>query len=371
MNMLHTPLHGLHREFGATMTVFAGYEMPVRYAPGTLAEHLHTRAAAGLFDVSHMGVIRVVGGADLYERFERLVPGDIRGMQPEMVRYTHLLNARGGVVDDLLVLRPTYGQEQHCLLLIVNAAGKARDEELVRAELGNAVSSVELLPDLAILALQGPKAAEVLARHCAAPGRLKFMQCGEFIVDGIGKLMVSRSGYTGEDGFEIILAATHAEAFARTLIAEPEVMLIGLGARDTLRLEAGLPLYGHDLDETTTPVEAGLAWIIAKRRREQGGFAGYDILRRELLEGPARRRVGVRPQNKAIAREGTEIYAGGRRIGLVTSGGFGPSVAGPIAMGYVETAYATPGTRIELIVRGKTLPGQVVALPFIPHCYLR
>jgi len=366
----HTPLFGLHRELGATLTAFAGYEMPVRYGPGILSEHLHTRASAGLFDVSHMGTVRIDGGPDLYAQFEALVPSDIQGLQPGSVRYTVLLNGRGGVMDDLMVARPASDTDKTRLWLVVNAGRKAADVEHLKASLaGKAV--VEWLEDRALLALQGPLAAAVLAGFCDAPARLRFMQCGEFDLAGFGPAFVSRTAYTGEDGFEVSLPAAQAEGFARALLEDAKVMMIGLGARDSLRLEAGLPLYGHDLDESTTPVEAGLAWIIPRRRREEGGFPGFSIIRHELAQGPARRRVGIRPEGRAIAREGVEIQADGRTIGTVSSGGFGPSLQGPLAMGYVEAACAAPGTGLALIVRGQALPGQVVPLPFVPHRYVR
>jgi aminomethyltransferase len=317
-----------------------------------------------------MGTIRVDGDTDLYASFEKLVPGDILGLQPGAVRYSLLLNERGGIIDDLMVMRSPTDIERRQLLLIVNASGKERDFEHIRSNL-NGMATVELLQDRALLALQGPKAAVVLSRYCAAPGRLKFMQCGDYDLEGFGACIISRTGYTGEDGFEISLPAAQAGPFARSLLAVPEVMMIGLGARDSLRLEAGLPLYGHDLDETITPVDASLAWVIGKRRREEGGFPGFSIIRHELTEGPPRKRVGIRPQDKAIAREGVEIQSEGRSIGVVTSGGFGPSVSGPIAMGYVETAFAATGAPVDLIVRGKLVPGQVVDLPFIAHRYVR
>ncbi len=366
----HTPLFNLHQELAATMVPFAGYQMPVRYAPGILNEHLHTRSAAGLFDVSHMGTIRIDGDADLYESFESLVPGDIVSLQPGAVRYSLLLNERGGIIDDLMVMRPATDLARRGLLLIVNASGKEGDFEHIRSNL-NGQATVELLQDRALLALQGPRAAAILARYCDAPSQLKFMQCGEYALGAFGDCMISRTGYTGEDGFEISLVAAQAEPFVRSLLADPEVMMIGLGARDSLRLEAGMPLYGHDLDETTTPIDASLAWVIGKRRREEGGFPGYSIIRHELTESPPRKRVGIRPQDKAIAREGAEIQSEGRSIGIVTSGGFGPSVPGPIAMGYVETAFAATGTPVDLIVRGKPVPGQVVDLPFVTHRYVR
>jgi aminomethyltransferase len=365
-----TPLHALHQALGAAMTPFAGYSMPLRYAPGILAEHLHTRTAAGLFDVSHMGIIRIEGGDDLYAQFERLVPGDILGLKPGAVRYSLLLNPRGGVVDDVMVARPADDAQGRRLLLVVNAGNKRRDLEHIKDGLAGQ-AAVELLEDRALLALQGPQAAAALGRFCDAPERLKFMQCGSFALAGFGGADISRTGYTGEDGFEIALAAAQAEGFARALLALPGVMMAGLGARDSLRLEAGFPLHGHDLDESTTPVEAGLAWVIGKRRRVEGGFPGFSIIRHELAEGPARRRVGIRPEGRALAREGTEIRAGGRSVGAVTSGGFAPSLAGPASMGYVETGCAAPGTAVELVVRGQAVPGRIAALPFVAHRYVR
>jgi aminomethyltransferase len=370
LDLKQTPLFDLHQGLGATMVPFAGYQMPVRYATGILNEHLHTRSAVGLFDVSHMGTIRVDGDADLYASFEKLVPGDILSLQPGAVRYSLLLNERGGIIDDLMVMRPASDTDRSKLILIVNAGGKERDFEHLRSNLDGR-ATVELLQDSALLALQGPKAAAILSRFCEAPDRLKFMQSGEYSLAGFGACIISRTGYTGEDGFEISLPAAQAEPLARSLLADPEVMMIGLGARDSLRLEAGLPLYGHDLDETITPVDASLAWVIGKRRREEGGFPGFSIIRHELTEGPPRRRVGIRPQGKAIAREGVEIQSEGRSIGAVTSGGFGPSVSGPVALGYIETAFATTGTPVDLIVRGKIVPGQVVDLPFVAHQYVR
>ncbi|MFM8333377.1 MAG: glycine cleavage system aminomethyltransferase GcvT [Candidatus Methylumidiphilus sp.] len=366
----HTPLFGLHQSLGAAMTPFAGYEMPVRYAPGILNEHLHTRAAAGLFDVSHMGTVLIDGDEDLYTHFETLVPSDILGLAPGAVRYTLLLNERGGIIDDLLVARPATDTARRQLWLVVNAGGKARDVEHLTARL-DGKARVELLEDRALLALQGPQAAAVLTRYCAAPEQLKFMQCAVFEVAGVGEAFISRTGYTGEDGFEISLPAALAEGFTESLLAQPEVMMAGLGARDSLRLEAGLPLYGHDLDEATTPVEAGLAWVIPKRRREAGGFPGYSIIRHELDVGPARRRVGIRPFGKAIAREATQIHCAGRAIGEVSSGGFGPSLSGPVAMGYVANPHSAIGTALELIVRGNPIAAEIVALPFVPHRYQR
>jgi aminomethyltransferase len=359
-----TPLHALHRELGAKLVPFAGYEMPVHYTPGILAEHLHTRAQAGLFDVSHMGQIRL-GGASAAQALEALVPGDLQTLAPMRMRYTLLLNGQGGILDDLMATRLEDG-----LFLVVNASRKDADFAHLRDRLTGAYK-IEPLADRALLALQGPAAATVLARFIDGVGGLRFMSAAEVTVGG-NRWLVTRSGYTGEDGFEISLAAGEAEAFARKLLAEPEVLPIGLGARDSLRLEAGLCLYGHDIDESTTPVEADLAWAIGKRRRTEGGFPGACVVLRELAEGAARRRIGIRPDGRAPAREDTTIVgADGSNIGRVTSGGFGPSIGGPIAMGYVDRAQAAEGAAFDLVVRGVPRPARAVRLPFVPRRYYR
>jgi aminomethyltransferase len=359
-----TPLDGLHRELGAKMVAFAGYAMPLQYASGILAEHLHTRRAAGLFDVSHMGQLRLVGaGSDL--ALERLVPGDITALAVGRLRYTVLTNDTGGILDDLMVAR-----REDELALVVNAATKAADIAHLRGHLPPGIKLVEA-GDRALLALQGPAAASVLARYIKGIDRLPFM------AETTARLLefditLTRSGYTGEDGYELSIPAGAAEAVARALLAEPEVAPIGLGARDTLRLEAGLCLYGHDIDNETTPIEAGLAWAISKRRRSEGGFPGDAVIRQQLAEGPSRRRVGLQPAGRAIAREGAEIRnPAGDLLGLVTSGGFGPSVERPVAMGYVTSSSSAPETSVELIVRGKTLPAAIVSMPFAAHRYYR
>jgi len=359
-----TPLYTLHCELGAKIVAFAGYEMPVHYAAGILAEHLHTRSQAGLFDVSHMGQLRLRGPA-VIRAFELLVPGDLEELAPLRMRYTLFLNEAGGILDDLIATRVEDG-----LFLVVNAARKQTDLAHLRDRLSPAVS-IELLADRALLALQGPAAATVLSRHIDGVVRLGFMTAVEVELDG-RKCLVTRSGYTGEDGFEISLPANAAEGFARRLLAEPEVLPIGLGARDSLRLEAGLCLYGHDIDETTTPIEADLAWTIGRRRRTAGGFPGAATVLRQLDEGTARKRAGIRPEGRAPAREDTEIIdPQGTRVGRVTSGGFGPSVGGPVAMGYVDHAHVAEGTAVELLVRGVPRPARVVRLPFIPTRYYR
>ncbi len=366
-----TPLHDLHVALGARMVPFAGYSMPVHYAGGIIAEHRHCRARAGLFDVSHMGQAFLLArdGGDPATALERLVPGAIATLRPGRMRYTLLLNDAGGIRDDLMVTRTA--EPDGRLFLVVNAAVKETDFALISETLAE-TAVLERLEDRALLALQGPRAEAVLATMLPEVRELTFMQARDAAWQGV-PLAISRSGYTGEDGFEISLPADAAEAFARALLDHPDVAPIGLGARDSLRLEAGLCLYGHDIDETTTPVEADLVWAIAKSRRERADFPGAARILQQLAEGPARRRVGIRPDDRTIAREGTVIHdpAGERVIGRVTSGGFGPSVDGPVAMGYVESAAAEAGTPLALEVRGRLRPARVAALPFVPHRYVR
>jgi aminomethyltransferase len=370
--LLRTPLHALHVALGARMVPFAGYDMPVQYPAGILAEHLHTRASAGLFDVSHMGQA-FLEGPHAARRFESLAPTDIGSQPLGRIRYTQLLNENGGILDDLMVVRrPPRNAGEERLFLVVNASRKNEDFAHIRKHLPDL--RLEPLGDRALLALQGPQAGEILAARWPQVAAMPFMTLvspGE-AEGGSEFAFISRSGYTGEDGFEISLPASNAERFAENLLMLPQVRPIGLGARDSLRLEAGLCLYGHDIDENTTPVEAGLTWSIPKRRREEGGFPGAERIRLQLAQGPTRRSVGIRIGGRAPAREGAEIVdQGGAVIGAVTSGGFGPSVGAPIAMGYVATNSAIPGTPIGLIVRGKTLPASVAALPFHPHAYYR
>jgi len=356
-----TPLYPLHIARGAKMVPFAGYEMPVQYPSGIIAEHLHTRSQAGLFDVSHMGQVALHGATAAM--LETLVPGDIARLAEGRMRYTLLLNDDGGIIDDLMALRVAGGG----LRLVVNAATKQGDVAHLRDRLGHGVD-VRLCDDLALLALQGPASAAVLSR-LVGPGvaTMPFLSCVRF-----GALFVTRSGYTGEDGFEISLAADGATELAERLLAEPEVAPIGLGARDTLRLEAGLCLYGHEIDETTTPIAAGLAWTIGKRRREGAGFPGAAHILRELDDPPARRRVGIRPDGRAPAREGSAIVdAAGNLIGEVTSGGFGPSLGAPIAMGYVARRYCDPGTELAVVVRDVARAARVAPMPFVPTRYYR
>ena len=369
---LRTPLHALHVELGARMGPFAGYDMPIQFSSGILAEHLHTRAHAGLFDVSHMGQAELVGPdhATVAAALERLCPADFLGLAPGRQRYSQLLNPEGGIVDDLMVSRPPGADGR--LNLVVNAARKAIDFALLESNLPPSVRLTRL-DRLALVALQGPAAVAVLQRLEPNSGlaAMAFMST-QPVRFGRISAFVSRSGYTGEDGFEISLPADEAEAFARRLLADPDVASIGLGARDSLRLEAGLCLYGHELDETIDPIEAGLAWSIQKRRRLEGGFPGAARVQAALVAGPARKRVGLRPDGRAPAREGAEIVdASGAEIGRITSGGFGPSVGAPIAMGYVASSAAASGTPVSLMVRGKPLAARVSPLPFHPHAYHR
>ncbi len=360
-----TPLHSLHRELGARMVPFAGWDMPVQYPSGILNEHLHTRSAAGLFDVSHMGQLTITG-PDPAAAIERLVPADIIGLGQGKARYTMLTTADGGILDDLIITKDAPDQ----LFVVVNAGGTDTDIAHLKAAL-EPEHEVTHLADRALLALQGPQAVACIARIVPQVDELGFMETLPAKVQGLD-VRISRLGYTGEDGVEISVPASHAAKFARTLLAMEEVKPIGLGARDSLRLEAGLCLYGHDIDLTTSPIEANLAWTIGKRRREEGGFPGAERILRELAEKPARRLVGLKPEGKAPAREGAEILApDGSTIGTVTSGGFGPTVGGPVAMGYVAAGHAAPGTAVQILVRGKPLAATIVKLPFTPHRYVR
>ena len=367
-----TPLYALHVELGARMAPFAGYEMPIQFKCGILAEHLHTRAHAGLFDVSHMGQV-FLDGPDhetTAHALEALCPADIISLAPGRQRYTQFLNAEGGVIDDLMASRQPGADGR--IALVVNAARKSIDFAWLRAKLPETVK-LTVRDEAALVALQGPSAAAVLARLAPGSGidAMPFMSVRP-IRFGRFEAEVSRSGYTGEDGFEISLPAGEVEAFARQLLADSEVEPIGLGARDTLRLEAGLCLYGHELDEAIDPIEAGLAWSIQKRRRAEGGFPGAARIQAALKDGPSRKRVGFRLDGRAPAREGAEIQdAAGTTIGRVTSGGFGPSVGAPIAMGYVDRAHAGIGSPVGVLVRGKTLAAHVAPLPFHPHAYYR
>ncbi len=361
-----TPLYALHVELGARLVPFAGYGMPVQFSAGIIAEHTHTRAAASLFDVSHMGQV-ALRGADAAAALESLVPGDIQGLGAGRMRYTQFTNEAGGILDDLMVTNAG----DH-LFVVVNATRKEADLARMHDGLSGRVT-VEPLPDRALLALQGPKAVEVLARLAPECRDMVFLSAAVLSVDGI-ECFVTRSGYTGEDGFEISLPGEAAERLARRLLAEEEVAPAGLGARDSLRLEAGMCLYGHDIDERTTPVEAALTWSIGKRRRREGGFPGDAVIQSQLAEGVTRKRVGILPDGRAPAREHTGIFADeamAEPIGKVTSGGFGPSVGGPVCMGYVATKSAAAETGITLDVRRKARPARVVKMPFVQPNYYR
>lgn len=357
-----TPLYDLHVELGAKMVPFAGYEMPVQYPSGVMGEHNHTREKAGLFDVSHMGQARVTGEAGA---LEALITADLAALQTGQQKYTLLLNDDGGIMDDLMVSRP----EEDFLFLVVNAAVKGQDFAHMRDRFGRRAELIEL-DDRALLALQGPMAQDVMESLCPAANTLTFMTAGRFDLAG-HDVFISRSGYTGEDGFEISVSSAEADALARRLLADERVAPIGLGARDSLRLEAGLCLYGHDMDEATTPVEAALIWAIAKSRRERADFPGARRILDQIENKPARKRVGLALKDRAPAREGTEIHHEGQPVGVVTSGGFGPTVGGPIAMGYVRTDLAAPGTSVELMVRGKAREAEVVKTPFSAHRFFR
>jgi aminomethyltransferase len=357
------------------MVPFAGYDMPVQYATGVLREHLHTRTSAGLFDVSHMGQIALRPKSGKLEdaalALERLVPQDILGVAAGRQRYAQFTNAAGGLLDDLMVAN--FGSH---LFVVVNAACKAKDEAHLRANLSD-VCVIEPLADRALIALQGPKAFSVLEKFCPEASAMRFMDAGPHRVDGID-CFVSRSGYTGEDGFEISVPAEHAEALAKRLLESSDVLPIGLGARDSLRLEAGLCLYGHDIDTTTTPIEGALEWSIQKSRRHggarAGGFPGADIILQQLENGARRRRVGLKPEGRAPVREGAALFAdatSSEPIGSVTSGGFGPSVNAPVAMGYLPTSHATVGALVFAELRGQRLPLRVAAMPFVPNTYKR
>ncbi|MEX2641885.1 MAG: glycine cleavage system aminomethyltransferase GcvT [Acetobacterales bacterium] len=363
-DLLQTPLAALHRSLGARMVPFAGYEMPVQYPAGIIAEHNQTRQSAGLFDVSHMGQARLRGG-NAAEALELLVPGDIRALKPGRQRYTMLTNDKGGIRDDLMVANT--GED---LFLVVNAACKGADFAHIRTHMPKGVE-LEEQPDRALVALQGPKAAAVLARLSPPAAEMRFMDWRALEIAGI-PCTATRSGYTGEDGYEISVAGDRAEELAGALLEQEEVGPIGLGARDTLRLEAGLCLYGHDIDETTTPVEADLVWTISKRRRSEGGFAGAETILRQLSDGPPRRRVGFRIDGRAPAREGAAVTdAGGTEIGTLTSGGFAPTAGQPVAMGYVTAGNDAAGKQVGIVVRGRSLTAKIVGMPFVEHRYHR
>jgi aminomethyltransferase len=366
-----TPLHALHVELGAKLVPFAGYEMPVQYPAGVLQEHVHTRTHAGLFDVSHMGQVRI-SGPNAAAAFETLVPIDVIGLQSGQQKYALFTTDTGGILDDLMVARL-----DDDLLVVVNAACKEQDIALMQRGLAGK-ARVEPLTDRALIALQGPAASTALQRLAPAVGAMKFMEVARVTIAG-ADCVVSRSGYTGEDGYEISVPSLQAETLARQLLAQPEVKPIGLGARDSLRLEAGLCLYGHDIDATTTPVEGSLVWALSKARRaggeRVGGYPGASVIERQIKEGVSRKRIGLRGLDRVPVREGAELFDGSdasaRKIGRVTSGGPAPTFGAPIAMGTVETGAAKIGTKLFAEVRGKRVPMEVTKTPFVPQRYYR
>ncbi len=373
-----TPLFELHRAHGAKFVPFAGHEMPLHYADGILAEHKHTRAGASLFDISHMGqawleAVPQEKTSPSHERvaglIESLVPGEIIALKSGRMRYSLLLNGQGGILDDLMITRPDE-DDRGRLFLVVNAATRDADFAHIESSLAGRVK-LKPLEDRALLALQGPKSAQVLEQSVPSTSELEFMQSRAFDVGG-RSCLISRSGYTGEDGFEISVPASFVQDMSRALLSCKDVKFAGLGARDSLRLEAGLCLYGHDLTSDIDPVEAGLGWTIGKRRREEGGFPGASRILELLQNGSEYRRVGLVPRGRAPAREGTGIQDNqGVKIGRVTSGTYGPTCGGPIAMGYIARAFSEPGTEIQLLVRGVPRPARVTSLPFVPHRYHR
>lgn len=373
------PLDALWRARTSKFGDFAGYDMPLQFE-GLITEHNWTRAHAGLFDVSHMGPSffalpkgHGLEGDAAHKKvaslIERLVPADIQGLKPGQVRYTMITNADGGVLDDLMIARPAEPGAAGDLYIVVNAGCKHQDWALIE-EASKGEANLVRADDRCLLALQGPSAHVVAAAVIdPALAEMSFMSVKRY--DAFGRLTVTRSGYTGEDGYEILVRAEHAAELANALLAHPEVKPIGLGARDSLRLEAGLCLYGHDLDATTSPIEADLAWTIQKRRREAKDFPGAARISAELANGPKRKRVGIRPNDRAPAREGVEIQAAGRSVGVVTSGGFSPVLNAPISIGYVDAEFADLGAGIDLIIRGQARPATIVPLPFVPHKYHR
>lgn len=359
-----TPLHALHVELGGKMVDFAGWSMPVQYPTGIMTEHRHCREQAGLFDVSHMGQVELRGDSVVAE-LEKLVPSSIETLKSGKARYTVFTNEDGGILDDLIV-----SNAGDHLFLVVNASMRDQDIAHMRGNLPG-VDLTERI-DRALVALQGPAAGAVLEKLAPDSVNLRFMETKVTSVGGIDDCRVSRLGYTGEDGFEISMPADAAVDLAKKLLADDRVAPVGLGARDSLRLEAGLCLYGNDIDRSTSPIEAQLNWIIQKRRREAGDFPGAKRILAELADGPSRKLVGIRPEGRAPARQGTVICdKSGQEVGKITSGGFGPTVDGPVSMGYVDSGHAEFGTSVDLMVRGTARPGEVVALPFAPHHYLR
>ena len=364
MDTQKTALYEYHKSLGAKFVPFAGYQMPVQYTSGIVEEHKITRSEAGLFDVSHMGQLSIEGNLDLILALEKIIPTDLKNIKLNQSKYSFLTNENGGIHDDLIVTKVEKGFN-----IILNAACKNNDLEIISNSLENKFK-LTLHNNLSLIALQGPKSSEILEKIVMGVSSLKFMNGNKFSYSG-KNIYITRSGYTGEDGFEISLSNELAENFARKIITLG-VKPIGLGARDTLRLEAGLCLYGHDISESTSPIEANLKWAISKRRREEGGFVGYGKIKSDMNGNLTRLRVGVKPEEKIIAREGVKIFSkDGKEIGSITSGTFGPSINGPIAMGYVKLDFSKPGTRVLLQVRGKKYNANVSKLPFYKKSYVR
>jgi len=364
METQKTALYEYHKSLGAKFVPFAGYQMPVQYTSGIVEEHKLTRTKAGLFDVSHMGQLFIEGSNDLIKELEKIIPIDLQNIKLHQSKYSFLTNESGGIYDDLIITKVEKGFN-----IILNAACKENDYKLIKEALGNKFKLI-LNKNLSLIALQGPKSAEILENVIKDVSFLKFMNGNNFFYNN-NEIYITRSGYTGEDGFEISLSNKIVEPFVKVLVSKG-AQLIGLGARDTLRLEAGLCLYGHDINETTTPIEANLKWAISKRRRKEGGFLGYNKIKSNINGELSRLRVGIKPLGKIIAREGTKIFSQDENeIGSITSGTFGPSVNGSIAMGYVKYDFAKPGTKILLEVRGKKYEAIVNELPFYKKNYVR
>ena len=364
MHTQKTALYDYHKNLGAKFVPFAGYEMPVQYSSGIIEEHKLTRSNAGLFDVSHMGQLSIEGSEDLTIELEKIIPTDLKKIKLNQSKYSFLTNENGGIYDDLIVTKVEKGFN-----IILNAACKKNDFKIIKNSLGNKFKPI-LHENLSLIALQGPKSAEILEKSVDGVSSLKFMNGNKFYYNG-KDIYVTRSGYTGEDGFEISIPNGLAENFAKKLTSQG-VKPVGLGARDTLRLEAGLCLYGHDINESTSPIEANLKWAISKRRREEGGFVGYDKIKSDMNGGLDRLRVGLKPEGKIIAREGVKIFSEvDQEIGSITSGTFGPSVNGPIAMGYVKINFSKPGTKVLLEIRGKKHDANVYELPFYKKSYAK
>jgi len=364
MDTQKTALYNYHKSLGAKFVPFAGYEMPVQYSSGIVEEHKITRTNAGLFDVSHMGQLLIEGNESLSDELEKIIPADLKKIKLNQSKYSFLTNEKGGIYDDLIITKVDNG-----FSIILNAACKDNDFKIIENSIGNKFK-LTLYKNLSLIALQGPKSSEILEKIINGVSSLKFMYGNNFSYND-KEIYITRSGYTGEDGFEISIPNEFVEGFVKTIVSKG-AKLIGLGARDTLRMEAGLCLYGHDINETTSPIEANLKWAISKRRREEGGFIGYDKIKLDMNGSLSRLRVGVKPEGKIIAREGVKIFSeDNKQIGSITSGTFGPSVNGPIAMGYVKLNFSKLGTKVLLEVRGKKYNAIISELPFYKKNYVR